>query len=124
MTAGGSERAEAGKGSVQTVRKWGQTISSVFSWMRGAEHRLAQVAIRPPPIRQPHALRGIRAGQPLLSAVINTWNAQREELQDHPCGDLMIGGGLGRKSQLVAEDVVVVIQYRNVPPPQAPVRSH
>src|SRR5499427_6958387 len=36
----------------------------------------------------------------------------------------MIGGGIGRKSELVAEDVVVVVQYRNVPPPEAPVRSH
>src|SRR5262252_10597719 len=124
MAPGGSERAEAGKGSVQTVRKWGQTISSVFSWMRGAEHRLAQVAIRPPPIRQPHALRGFGAGQPLLGPVINAGNAQREELQDHPRRNLVIGGGLGRKSQLVAEDVIVVIQYRNVPPPQAPARSH
>src|SRR5262245_11966362 len=117
MAPGGSERAEAGKGSVQTVRRRGQTISSVFSWVRRAEHRLAQVAIRPPPIRQPHALRGLRASQPLLSAVINTGNAQREELQDHPSRDLVtrdigIVGGIGRKSQLVAEDVVVVVQYR------------
>src|SRR5262245_28442130 len=36
----------------------------------------------------------------------------------------MVGGGIGRKSELVAEDVVVVVQYRNVPPPKAPVRSH
>src|SRR5262245_49682075 len=53
MMTGGSERAEAGQGSVQTIRRGNQTVPSVFPWMRGAEHRLAQVTIRPPPLRKP-----------------------------------------------------------------------
>jgi len=45
------------------------------------EHRLAQVAVGAPPLRQPLSLRWFRTAERLFGAVIDAWNAEREELQ-------------------------------------------
>src|SRR5512145_1685330 len=92
--------------------------------MLRAEHRLAKIAVAALPARQPLTLRRLGARQRLLRAVIDTWNTQTEQLQRHGCCDLVLARGFARESNLVAIDVIVVVEDGDVPLAQVAVRAH
>ena len=54
-------------------------------------------------------------GERLLGAVVDARDAEREQLDGDAGHDLVVARRIGREAHLVARDVVVVVQDRDVP---------
>ena len=80
----------------------------------------------PPRVGQQLPLGGLRAGEGLLGAVVDARDAEREELK-RDAGDHLVVGVLAwrvaGKAQLLAEDVIVVVEDRDVAVAEVAVRA-
>ncbi len=97
--------------------------SSPLAAVVRAEHRLAQVSIRRSPLRQPAMLGRLGTGEGLFRAVVDARDPEREQLHGDRAGDVQVGSGTRREAQLGPEDVIVVVEDRDVPVADVAVRT-
>src|SRR4029077_8867236 len=112
MGARGSKRAKARQ--VEIGRVGLQPRPPGGPRMARTEHRLAQIAIGTAPVGKPALLAHFRSGKCLLGPVIDAGNAKREQLDRDPGDHLVVRGSIRRKAQLLAKDLVVVVEDRYV----------
>ena len=122
VPAGGAERAEAG----QVVVERPPARPARPSARRGAPGRTSPRAgsASCPPQPGSHC-RSDSSGpaKRLLGAVVDAGNAEREQLDRDAGDDLVSAAPLRREAQLRAEDVVVVVEDRDVRLPSTAVRA-
>src|SRR5690242_11443752 len=94
--------------------------------MHGAEHCLPQIVVAAArgPVRQPRLLRGLRAGEGLLSAVVDARDTKGQKLQRDARDYLVVRTGSGGETELLSRDFVMIIKNRDVPISEIPVRTH
>ena len=95
--------------------------------MKRAEHRLAQVAIgmiTSLPTRQENAFGFLRPGERLFRPVVDAGNTQREQLDGHARHDLLLRCRFAGKANLGAEDMIVIVEDRDMPLAEIAVGTH
>ena len=126
MGAGRPERPEARQGGINSAAGRHATKARAPRMAR-TKHRLAQVAVgmfAALPAWQKHAFGFFGSSERLFRPVVDARNTQGEKLHRHARDNLLLRCRFTREPDLDPEDMVVIVEDRDVPLAKIAVRAH